>query len=174
MNKSEGPIGVFVAVFEDEEAADKGLDGLKFYSDKALILDIYDDAKVVRNEDGRIEVRGSHGARHGARKGLAVGAILGVIFPPSIIVAGAAGAAAGAGAGALRKGLVDHGFLHEMGEYLQPGRAAVIAISDAKHLETFVAGVPDALRTFTHTFQSADAAEIQEWIASIPSTQTPD
>src|SRR4051812_24678115 len=169
-NKPDGPIGVFVAVFEDEESADKGLEALRFYQRKAKIMDIYDDAKIVRKDDGKIEVRGAHGARHGARGGAIVGAILGVVFPPSLIVSGAAGAAVGAAGGKLHKEMLDHGFLKDMGEYLQPGRGAIIAIADAKSMETFQGEVPDALRTFTQTFQTADTDEIAEWISSIPAT----
>ena len=169
-NKPDGPIGVFVAVFEDEESTDKALDALRFYQRRAKILDIYDDAKILRKDDGKIEVRGSHGGRHGAREGAIVGAVLGVVFPPSIIVSGAAGAAVGAAGGKLHKGMLDHGFLSDMGEYLQPGRGAVIAIADAKNMETFAGEVPNALQTFTQTFASANTDEIAEWISSIPET----
>jgi uncharacterized membrane protein len=169
-NKPEGPIGVFVAVFEDEESADKGLEALRFYQRKAKIMDIYDDAKILRKEDGKIEVRGAHGGRHGAREGAIVGAVLGVGFPPSLIVTGVAGAAVGAAGGKLHKGMLDHGFLKDMGEYLQPGRGAIIAIADAKNMETFQGEVPNAVRTFTQVFQSADADDIAEWLSSIPAT----
>jgi hypothetical protein len=66
--------------------------------------------------------------------------------------------------------MLDHGFLKDMGEYLQPGRGAIIAIADAKNMETFKGEVPNALRTFTHTFASANTDEIAEWISSIPET----
>jgi uncharacterized membrane protein len=169
-NKPDGPIGVFVAVFEDEESTDKGLEALRFYQRKAKIIDIYDDAKVIRKEDGKIEVRGAHGARHGAREGAIVGAILGVVFPPSLIVTGAAGAAVGAAGAKLHKGMLDHGFLKDMGDYLQPGRGAIIAIADAKNMETFAGEVPEAVRTFTQTFPTANTDEIGDWISSIPET----
>jgi hypothetical protein len=104
-NKPDGPIGVFVAVFADDESADKGLEALRFYQRKAKIMDIYDDAKILRKDDGKIEVRG-----------------------------------------------------------------AIIAIADAKNMETFAGEVPNALRTFTHTFASANTDEIAEWISSIPET----
>ena len=126
-NKPDGPIGVFVAVFSDEDGADKGLEALRFYQRKAKIMDIYDDAKILRKDDGKIEVRGARGGRHGAREGAIVGAVLGVVFPPSLIVTGAAGAVVGGAAGKLHKGMLDHSFLSDMGEYLQPGRGAIIA-----------------------------------------------
>ncbi|HEY2802318.1 MAG TPA: DUF1269 domain-containing protein [Actinomycetota bacterium] len=169
-SKPDGPIGVFVAVFSDEDGADKGLEALRFYQRKAKIMDIYDDAKILRKDDGKIEVRGARGGRHGAREGALVGAVLGVVFPPSLIVTGAAGAVVGAAAGKLHKGMLDHSFLSDMGEYLQPGRGAIIAISDAKNMETFAGEVPNALRSFTHTFASANTDEIAEWISSIPET----
>jgi uncharacterized membrane protein len=81
-NKPDGPVGVFVAVFEDDESADKGLEALRFYQRKAKIMDIYDDAKILRKDDGKIEVRGARGGRHGAREGAIVGAVLGRVFPP--------------------------------------------------------------------------------------------
>jgi uncharacterized membrane protein len=169
MTKPEGPVGVFVASFDSEDLADKALKSIEELQSRALMLTVFDHAKVVRDKDGRIEVRPAHGARGGAKTGLVVGAIVGVIFPPSLIVTGAAGAAAGAAVGKARKGAFDRDFLERMGGSMEPGRTAIVVITAAQHMETLADSVPGAVHTFSHTFGEMDADAVKEWISSIPS-----
>jgi uncharacterized membrane protein len=169
MTKPEGPVGVFVASFDSEDLADKALKAIEQLQSRTLMLTVFDHAKVVRHEDGRIEVRPAHGARGGAKTGLVVGAIVGVIFPPSLIVTGAAGAAAGAAVGKARKGTFDRDFLERMGGFMKPGRTAIVVITAAQHMATLADTVPSAVHTFSHTFGEMDADAVKEWISSIPS-----
>ena len=169
MTKPEGPVGVFVASFESEDLADKALKAIEQLQSRTYLLDVYDHAKVIRREDGKIKVESAHGAGGGAKTGLVVGAIVGVLFPPSLIVTGAAGAAAGAAVGKAREGTFDHDFLEQMGGSMQPGRTAIVVITAPQHMETLADTVPSAVHTFSHAFGEMDAEAVKEWIASIPS-----
>ena len=172
MTKPEGPVGVFVASFESEDLADKALKSIEQLQSRTLMLTVFDHAKVVRHEDGRVEVRPAHGARGGATTGLVVGAIVGVLFPPSVIVSGAVGAAAGGAIGKAREGTFDRDFLEQMGGSLHPGRTAIVVITAPQHMETLAETVPSAVHTFSHTFGELDADAVKEWISSIPSQES--
>jgi len=169
--KADGPIGVFVAVYDAEATADAALKSVDDLSKRhGVEVDIYDQAKVTRKEDGSVEVRTSQDVRHTARDGAAVGALFGLLFPPSIIVWGAVGGAAGAAWNKVRdQGFVDRGFLSGVGDEMTPGRSAIMVVTEPQHLATLAETVPTPLRTAEHTFESADAGAVREWIGSLPS-----
>jgi uncharacterized membrane protein len=167
MPKAMGPVGVFVAVYGSEEEADAALKEVDSLSHKDLVLDVYDEAKVVRREDGKVEVRPAHGTRSGAKAGAVAGAVVGLLFPPSILVAGAVGAAGGAAARKLKTTTLEKGFLGDLGEAMQTGRSAVVIITDAHHLETVAAYVPRPLKSASQAFASNDSDEIRDWLSSL-------
>jgi uncharacterized membrane protein len=167
MPKPIGPVGVFVAVYGSEEEADAALKEVESLSHKNLMLDIYDQAKVVRRDDGKVEVRPAHGTRSGAKAGAVAGAVIGLIFPPSILVAGAVGAAGGAGIRKLKPTTLEKGFLGDLGEAMQTGRTAVVIITDAQHLETISEYVPRPLKSASQAFATNDSDEIREWLSSL-------
>jgi uncharacterized membrane protein len=167
MTKIEGPIGVFVASFDSEDTAERALKAIRGMHTRSLVMDIMEDALVTRDEDGKVHVKESRGPGHAAKVGAAAGALVGLLFPPSIIVTGAIGAAAGGVAGKLSNELMGKHFLGDAGEQIEPGRSAIIVVTEAEHMETLAESVPSALRTFSHTFESANADQIQEWLSSI-------
>ncbi len=167
MTKVEGPIGVFVASFDSEDTAERALKAIRGLHTRTLVMDVFEDALVTRDQDGKVHVKESRGPGHAAKVGLAAGALVGLLFPPSIIVTGAIGAAAGGVAGKLSGELMGKGFLGQAGNQIEPGRSAIVVITEAQHMETLAESVPSALRTFSHTFESADPDEIKEWLESI-------
>src|SRR6187551_3534016 len=82
MAEPDGPIGVFIAVFESESTADKAMKAIEDLERRGLMLNIYDHAKVVRDTDGKIHVHGGRSVGKGAGAGLGVGALVGLVFPP--------------------------------------------------------------------------------------------
>jgi uncharacterized membrane protein len=166
MARADGSVGVFVAVFDTESKADtalKSIEGLE----RGLLLDVFDRAKVVRRTDGKIEVRRLHDARHGAKAGLAVGALLGLVFPPTVLVGGAIGSATGAIWGKLRGQPSRHDFLSRMGEHLQPGRAAIVVVTEPQHMETLSESIPAPVWESSHGFEADDSTSIKQWIESL-------
>src|SRR5205809_1708538 len=171
MTKPTGPVGVFVAVYESEDLADGALKEIESMSHDSLLLDVYDKAKIIRRGDGKVEVRPARGARSGAKRGMLAGAVIGLIFPPTILAAGAVGAAAGGGIGKLRSGTLSQGFLGDLGEALQPGRSAVVVVTDAQQLETVAESVPPPVRSVSQEFPTSDSDEIRSWLTSMAQRQ---
>jgi uncharacterized membrane protein len=167
MPSPHGPVGVFVAVYDSEDLADAALEEVRSLEHRLLMLDVYDQAKILRRADGKVEVHPAHGTRKGAKRGLVAGAVVGLVFPPSLLVTGALGAAGGAGIGKLRSGTLKERFLGDLGTALQPGRAAVVIITDAHQLETVSEFVPPPLSAASQAFATGDSDEIRGWLTSL-------
>ena len=170
MARTHGPVGVFVAVFDTDHKADTALKAIDWLERRALLLDVYDRAKVERHTNGGIEVVRAHDPKRGAKAGMAVGALIGLVFPPSILVEAAVGGAAGAVWGKTRHHTFEHDFLKRMGEHLQPGQSAIVVITAPQHMETLSESVPTPIWESSHAFETDDGDTIKEWIESLSST----
>ena len=123
------------AVYESEEQARRILDVLQLMHKGSTII-LADLAMVTKESDGKVhikETRELSGAK-GATRGAIVTGIFGVIYPPSLIVTAAGGAAAGGLWGRFRDTGIKTGKLKEFGDRLTPGNAAVVALSEARHV----------------------------------------
>ncbi len=139
---SDVPVQVIVAAFQDEKAAKSALKELKQASREGLIK-IENAAVLRKDEKGKLHIKETHDM--GGGKGAALGGVGGAAIG---LVAGAALAApvvVGALVGGLVAKLRDSGFsnkrLETMGEGLQPGTSAIIAVVE----HTWVAKVEEAL-----------------------------
>ena len=139
---SDVPVQVIVAAFQDEKAAKSALKGLKQASREGLIK-IENAAVLRKDEKGKLHIKETHDM--GGGKGAALGGVGGAAIG---LVAGAALAApvvVGALVGGLVAKLRDSGFsnkrLETMGEGLQPGTSAIVAV--VEHI--WVAKVEEAL-----------------------------
>jgi uncharacterized membrane protein len=94
---------------------------------KQHILELEDLVIVERRDDGKIKLHQPSLAASGAVGGALWGGLIGLIFFVPLFGA-AIGAATGAAAGAFTDVGVDDRFLKELGEKLEPGNAAVIAL----------------------------------------------
>jgi uncharacterized membrane protein len=94
---------------------------------KQHILELEDLVIVERRDDGKIKLHQPSLAGAGAVGGALWGGLIGLIFFVPLFGA-AIGAATGAAAGAFSDTGIDDKFLKELGEKLQPGGAAVIAL----------------------------------------------
>src|SRR3954466_11639215 len=135
---------VFVAVYSDETSAGVAVDDLKSM-ERAGSIKLVDAALVVRDAEGKVhfeETSDPSGKKLGKRGAIA-GGLVGLIFPPSIIVGAVVGGAGGGLWGKVRdKGFKDAD-LKAIGNSLQPGSSAIIAIAEDKvveHLEKGLSG----------------------------------
>jgi uncharacterized membrane protein len=129
---------VLVGVYPDAEAAEADYDAVKALHKEAGLLDAYDAAVVVRNEDGKVHITKKHetptrvGGVAGAGLGLATGLVV-ALFPFAAIGGGllagttAAGAVLGAVAGHASAGMSRHD-LKELGEHLDKGQAGLVVV----------------------------------------------
>ncbi|NIM96021.1 MAG: DUF1269 domain-containing protein [Anaerolineales bacterium] len=137
MSEPENPIDLVIAAWEDVNRADEVLDQLR---EDEEYVGIWNAAVLVRDQEGKLEVKETaeeEGVRFGALVGAVTGAIVGAIIGGTVV-----GLLIGAGAGALSGKLVDLGFadkeLKEMGDFLEPGTSAIIAVIEHKWVSEFV------------------------------------
>src|SRR5690348_11230044 len=87
------------------------------------VLDLEGAALAYRRDDGRIElVQPLHLAAGGAATGALSGTLIGLALLAPVL-AGAVGAAAGAVGAELSAVILNAGFVHELKQVLEPGRA---------------------------------------------------
>jgi uncharacterized membrane protein len=107
---SDAPVDLYIAAYDDPDAARADWDAIKQASKDDLIK-VDGLILVSRRADGKIHVDDDfHETRKGATWGAVGGAVIGLIFPPAILASAAVGAGIGAGAGAL----VSHGQKEEI------------------------------------------------------------
>jgi uncharacterized membrane protein len=107
---ADAPVDLYIAAYNDSNAARGDWDGIKeLAKDDQIKVDGL--ILVSRTDDGKIRVDDDlHETRKGAAWGAVGGAVIGLIFPPAILAGAAVGAGMGAGAGAL----VSHGRKEEI------------------------------------------------------------
>ena len=148
------PMFFYAGVYGNVADADADYEAIKSLHGGGAIGS-YDSAVIVHRPDGGIQVtKTEKPTQKGGWVGLAAGAGVAVVFPfllPAVSYAGMAGAGAGLGAWI---GHIAHGTSRaeakDMGEMLEPGKAALIVIgvdTDAEQIEQV------ATRAEQHSFK---------------------
>ena len=160
---SDIPVQVLIAAFNDEKAADAALSELKA-ARWAGLIGIQNAAVLRRDSKNKLHIKElkDWGGGKGAAFGGALGAVLGVLTGPGILVAGAAGALIGGLAAKLRDSGFSNQRLNTIGESLQPGTSAIVAIIEHK----WVADLENALAeagadVMTETIAADVAAQLE-------------
>ena len=129
---SDVPVQVVVAAFQDEKAADEALYDLKT-AKWAGVIGIQNAAVLRRDEKNKLHIKetGDWGGGKGAAAGAVLGGFIGLLAGP-VGWLGVTGAVVGGLAAKLR----DSGFsderLKQLGESLQPGTSAIVAVIEHK------------------------------------------
>jgi uncharacterized membrane protein len=144
--QSEGVagVGMFLAAYVDELAAEQVLENMKQAKKSGDIY--YEDAAVIRQDaKGKVHIKETGDMSSG--KGAGIGALIGGVIG---LVAGPEGVVLGAGAGAAVGGLAAHhdaGFskesLKEIGGSLLPGTSALAATTSQAFVEAVRKQVPE-------------------------------
>jgi uncharacterized membrane protein len=154
---SDNPVQLFVASYDNEVGAQQSLQDFEAMHRQGSI-DLIDAAVIVHTLDGKVkfEETADPSGKKWAKRGAIAGGLVGLIFPPSIIV----GAAVGGGAGGIWGKVRDKGFkdedLKEIGESLEPGSSAIIAIAEDHVLDDLQRGIEGYDRIARHAM-SAEA-----------------
>ncbi|PZF81302.1 DUF1269 domain-containing protein [Jiangella anatolica] len=155
---SDSTIEVFVAAFGAEDEAGQVLTELRAM-DREGVIELIDAAVVVRRADGKVTLQetGDPSGRTWAKRGAVAGGLVGLIFPPSLLVSAAVGAAGGGLWGKLRdKGFQDAD-LRAVGDGLEPGTSAVIAVAEDRMLDRLQEAI-EGYRSIARHAVSAEAA----------------
>jgi uncharacterized membrane protein len=119
---------IVVVGFEDMASADKVLPVLHGLQQKRL-LNLRDWARVVRHDDGRIDVEQAHdNAATGAIAGALFGLMLGLVFmmPFGVLIGGMVGALAGR----MTDYGIGEGFIKDVMHQIRPGTSALFLYVD--------------------------------------------
>jgi uncharacterized membrane protein len=128
MNQAQAPTQVILAAFRDENGADAALEQLKA-AKKEHLINVPQVAVLRKDKEGKLHIKEptDMGAGRGAAIGGVLGGLTGLVFGP-IGLAAVGGAAIG---GVIAR-LHDSGFkderLRQLGENLQPGSSAILAV----------------------------------------------
>ncbi len=139
---SDNPMQLIVAAFQDEGAAKATLKELK-QAQKAKIIKIENAAVLRKDEKGKLHIKETQdmGGGKGAVFGGVGGAAIGLIAGPALVVPAAVGALVGGLVAKLRDSGFSNKRLETLGESLQPGTSAIVAVVE----HTWVGKVEEAL-----------------------------
>lgn len=130
---SDVPVQLIVAAFQEEKAANEALKVLK-QAKRERLIGIQNAAVLRKDEKGKLHIKetADMGGGKGAALGGVAGAAIGILAGPALLVPAAVGALVGGLAAKLR----DSGFSDErlktIGDSLEPGSSAIIAVVEHK------------------------------------------
>jgi uncharacterized membrane protein len=158
---ASNPLEVFVAAFGNEEQAGEALRDYQAM-DREGSIELIDAAVVVHRADGTVKFEETidPSGKKWAKRGAIAGGLVGLIFPPSIIAGAVVGGAGGGIWGKIRdKGFKDED-LKAVGESLEPGTSAIIAIAEDRVLERLTRGIEGYRKIARHAVSAEAAAQI--------------
>ncbi len=142
MAKDENPVALYIAAYNDENAAQGDYDALKaLVKAGAIFVDVA--VLVSRDDEGKLYVKeNAHEVAGGTMVGAAAGLLIGLIFPPAFLASGVVGGAVGGAVGKLVKMDRTSDIKKEVEDVLPPGTSGIIAMFDI----TWKPRVDDALK----------------------------
>jgi uncharacterized membrane protein len=157
---SEVPVQVIVAAFQEERAADETLRALKQAKWEGLI-GIQNAAVLRRDKKSKLHVKElkDWGGGKGAVAGGAIGAVVGILAGPGALAIGAAGALIGGLTAKLRDSGFSNDRLNTIGESLQPGTSAIVAVIEHKWVAQLEQEMAEAGADVATAAIAADVAE---------------
>ena len=158
---TDNAVEVFIAVFDNEAQAGTALKDFRTLHREGTI-ELIDAVAVVRRADGKVkfEETADPSGKTWAKRGAIAGGLVGLIFPPAIL----ASAAVGGGAGGIWGKIRDKGFkdedLRAIGESLDPGQSAIIALAEDRVVQRLEEGLAGYERISRHALSAEAAAAV--------------
>src|SRR6478609_5701858 len=158
---TKSTVEVFVATYDTEDGAAAASKGFQS-AQRDGAIDLIDAAVIVHTADGKVKIEetADPSGKKWAKRGAIAGGVVGLIFPPSIIVS----AAVGGGAGGIWGKVRDKGFkdddLKAIGDSLQPGTSAIIAVAEDRMIEQLASALEGYNKIAKHVVSAEAAAAI--------------
>jgi uncharacterized membrane protein len=168
---ADNAVQLFLAVFDNESQAATALKDFRAMHREGSI-DLVDAVAVVRRADGKVtfEETADPSGKTWAKRGAIAGGVVGLIFPPSIIAGLAVGGAGGGIWGKIRdKGFKDED-LKTIGDSLEPGTSAVIAIAEDRVVQRLADGLAGYEKIARHALSAEAAAAVVAEAEGSPSS----
>jgi uncharacterized membrane protein len=160
---SDKQLELLAAVYADMDRAQTICDMLE-QMHRATTITLDDAAIVTRDSEGKLQIHETHEVTtaKGAKRGAIAAGLFGLVFPPSLIVSAVAGGAVGALWGKLRDTGIKTQAIKQLGERVEPGKAAVVALVD----QASVAATDRALQGYDgelirQSFSAKETAEVE-------------
>ena len=136
---SDSPYVVVLAVFDDDEVGIQAYKDLRA-AEKDKKIDLENSVVVSKDEEGKILINEeAEKIAGGAGKGALIGGALGILAGPAGVIAfGAIGAALGGLTAKLDDVDFDDTRLKKLGDRLEPGKSAIVAVTEGKYAEKLV------------------------------------
>jgi uncharacterized membrane protein len=158
---ADNAVQLFIAVFDNESQAGTALKDFRSMHREGSI-DLVDAVAVVRKADGKVtfEETADPSGKTWAKRGAIAGGVVGLIFPPSILAGLVVGGAGGGIWGKIRdKGFKDED-LKTIGDSLEPGTSAVIAIAEDRVVQRLEEGLAGYEKIARHALSAEAAAAV--------------
>jgi uncharacterized membrane protein len=169
---SDKQLELLAAVYADQDRAQTICDMLE-QMHRATTITLDDAVTVTKGSDGKLQI---HETREvttgkGAKRGAIAAGLFGLVFPPSLIVSALAGGVVGGLWGKLRDTGIKSKAIKDLGDRLEPGKAAVVALVD----QASVAATERALQGYDGELirQSFSAKETAQVEAAATSAEPP-
>jgi uncharacterized membrane protein len=169
---ADNPLQVFVAAFDNEEQAGAALKDFRAM-DREGSIELIDAVVVVRGANGTVNFQetADPSGKKWAKRGAIAGGLVGLIFPPSIIGTAIVGGVGGGIWGKVRdKGFRDED-LKAIGESLEPGTSAIIAIAEDRVIERLQRGLEGYQNIARHAVSAEAAVQIMAEVEEISPAQ---
>jgi len=158
---SETPVDLYIAAYDDENAARGDWDAIKQLADNDVIK-VDGLILVSRGGDGNIKVDDDfHLARKGAIWGAVGGAVLGLIFPPSLLAGAVGGAVIGAGAGGLLSHHEKKEIKADVEETLPINSSGIVAIFEEQWADDIAKALPNASKVTKEKVDKNSADQVK-------------
>ena len=158
---SDAPVDLYIAVYDDPEAARGDWDAIKqLAKDDVITLDGL--VLVSRRHDGKIHVDDNfHETAKGATLGAVGGAVIGLIFPPAFLASAAVGAGIGAGTGALVSAGEKAAIKADVEETLPLNSSGIVAIFEQQWAKDVANALSNADNVTQEKVDGDSAAEVK-------------
>jgi len=166
-SESETPVALYVAAYDDPDAAQADWDTVKGLAEDGLVT-VDGLVLVSRDLDGKIDVKdNAHSVGVGAVLGAAGGLLAGLIFPPAFLASGVVGAGIGAGVGGLRSHHDKKEIKEEVADDLPPGSSGIVALFEPGPESEIEKALANADKVSKH---EVDQASVEEAKSAATST----